>query len=366
MKIREIHLGKVSIPLKKPFKTALREVYSAEDLIIKVIADTGEVGFGNSPPTVVITGDSQESALVAIRDTLGPRLIGMDVENREGIARLLDTGMVHNTSPKAALDIAVHDLFGQRFGLPLHQFFGGFRSSLESDLTISLNPPEEMVRDALEAVADGFTILKIKVGNDPALDLQRVQAIRAAVGDGIRMRLDANQGWTPKQAVRTIKQLEAEGLNIELIEQPVKGYDVDGLKYVTDHVDTDIMADESVFGPRDVFHLLALRACDIINIKLMKAGGLYPAEKIAHLAETQGVECMMGCTLESKVGITAATALAAGKRIVTRADLDTPMLLAEDPVVGGVSFKGNRLYLPDAPGLGISDVRGWQEICRIG
>ncbi|MBP8868178.1 MAG: dipeptide epimerase, partial [Propionivibrio sp.] len=155
-------------------------------------------------------------------------------------------------------------------------------------------------------------------------------------------------------------------LNIELIEQPVKGYDVDGLKYVTDHVDTDIMADESVFGPRDVFRLLALRACDIINIKLMKAGGLYPAEKIAHLAETQGVECMMGCTLESKVGITAATALAAGKRIVTRADLDTPMLLAEDPVVGGVSFKGNRLYLPDAPGLGISDVRGWQEICRIG
>ena len=124
MKIREIHLGKVSIPLKKPFKTALREVYSAEDLIIKVIADSGEVGFGNSPPTVVITGDSQESALVAIRDTLGPRLIGMDVENREGIARLLDTGMVHNTSPKAALDIAVHDLFGQRLHFGLGQVDG--------------------------------------------------------------------------------------------------------------------------------------------------------------------------------------------------------------------------------------------------
>ena len=365
MKIREIQLGKVSIPLKKPFKTALRVVYSAEDLIVKVIADTGEVGFGNSSPSVVITGDSQESALVAIRDTLGPRLIGQDVENLEGIAHLLDTGMIHNSSPKAALDIAVHDLFGQRFGLPLHQLFGGSRSSLETDLTISLNLPDDMVRDALEAVADGFTVLKLKVGNDPALDLQRVQAIRAAVGDGIKMRLDANQGWTPKQAVRTIQQLEAEGLNIELIEQPVKAHDVDGLKYVTDHVDTDIMADESVFGPRDVFKLLAMRACDCINIKLMKAGGLYPAVKMANLAETRGIECMMGCMLESKVGITAASCLAAGKKIITRADLDTAMLLAQDPVLGGVSFTKNQLCLSDAPGLGIRDVLGWQEICRL-
>lgn len=362
MKISKIEIGKVSIPLKKPFKTALREVRSAEDIIVRVIADSGEVGFGNAPPTAVITGDSQASIIAAIRDTLGPKIVGMDVENLEAIMTSLDAGMLHNQSAKAALDIAVHDLFGKRFGLPLYQLFGGFRREMETDLTISLNAPDEMVRDALEAVAAGYTALKLKVGNDAALDARRVRAIREAVGGSIKIRLDANQGWNAKEAVRTIRRFEADGLDIELIEQPVKAHDVAGLKYVTDHVETDIMADESAFGAYEVFQLLAQRACDLINIKLMKAGGLHNAIKIAHFAETMGVECMMGCMLESKVGITAAASLAAGKRIISRADLDAAVLLAEDPVVGGVAFRDNRLLVPEAPGLGITDVLGWERV----
>ena len=362
MRIQSIEIGKVSIPLKKPFKTALRTVHSAEDIIVKVIADSGEVGFGNAPPTAVITGDSQDSIIAAIRDTLAPKLVGMDIDNIEGIMTALDSGMLHNCSAKAALDIAVYDLFGKRYGLPLYKLFGGYCRSMETDLTISLNEPDEMVRDSLEAVAEGYTALKLKVGNDPALDIQRVQAIRDAVGPAVKIRLDANQGWNAKEAVRTIRRFEADGLDIELIEQPVKAHDFDGLKYVTDHVETDIMADESAFGPYEAFRLLSMRACDLINIKLMKAGGLHNAVKIAHFAETMGVQCMMGCMLESKVGITAAASLAAGKRIVTRADLDAAVLLAEDPVVGGVSFDKNQLILSDAPGLGITEVLGWQKI----
>ncbi|WP_394757001.1 dipeptide epimerase [Rhodoferax sp.] len=362
MKIEEIQIGKVSIPLKKPFKTALRRVDSAEDIIIKVITDTSEVGFGNAPPTAVITGDSQDSIIASIRDTLGPKIIGMPINNLEGIMTILDAGMLHNHSAKAALDIAVHDLFGKCFGLPLYKLFGGFRTSLETDLTISLNSPEEMVRDALEAVAQGYTALKLKVGNDPALDVQRVQAIRGAVGRAIKIRLDANQGWGAKEAVRIIQRFETDGLDIELVEQPVKAHDLEGLKYVTDRVATDIMADESAFGPFEVFQLLSLRACDLINIKLMKAGGLHNALKIVHFAETMDVQCMIGCMLECKIGITAAASLAGGKRIITRADLDAAVLLAEDPVVGGVSFCKNQLLIPDAPGLGITDIIGWQPV----
>ena len=362
MKIKEILLGKISIPLKKPFKTALRQVGSAEDIIVKVVADSGEIGFGNAPPTAVITGDSQDSIITAIRDTLGPKIIGMEVENLEGILTTLDTGMLHNHSAKAALDIAVHDLFGKRFGLPLYQLFGGYRSQMETDLTISLNEPDEMVRDSLEAVADGYTAIKLKVGNDPLLDIRRVQSIRQAVGPSVKIRLDANQGWNPKEAVRTIRRFESEGLDIELVEQPVKAHDFEGLKYVTDHVETDIMADEAAFGPYEVFRLLSLRACDLINIKLMKAGGLRKAATIAAFAETMGVGCMMGCMLESKVGITAAACLAAGKKIVTRADLDAAVLLAEDPVAGGVRFEQNRILVSTEPGLGISEVRGWQPV----
>lgn len=362
MKIKEIKIGKVSIPLKKPFKTALRQVNSAEDIIIKVIADTGEVGYGNAPPTAVITGDSQDSIIAAIRDTIGPKIIGMDIDNLEGIMTTLDESMVHNHSAKAALDIAVHDLFGKLYGLPLYKLFGGYGNVMTTDLTISVNDPEEMVRDSLEAVAQGYTALKLKVGTDALLDIKRVEAIRAAVGYDVKIRLDANQGWSPKEAVKTIRKFEDLGLAIELIEQPVKARDFAGLKYVTDHVETDIMADESAFGPYEVFQLLSMAACDMINIKLMKAGGLHNAVKIASFAETVGIQCMMGCMLESKVGITAAASIAGGKKIITKTDLDASVLLAEDPVIGGVSFCKNQLIIPNTPGLGITDVKGWQEI----
>ena len=362
MKISQIKIGKVSIPLKKPFKTALRQVNSAEDIIIKVIADSGEIGFGNAPPTAVITGDSQDSVVAAIRDTIAPKLIGMEVENLEAIMTTLDESMLHNNSAKAAVDIAVYDLFGKLYKLPLYRLFGGFRRQMTTDLTISVNPPKEMVRDSLEAVAEGYTELKLKVGTDAELDLKRVKAIREAVGPSVMIRLDANQGWKAKEAVRTIRKFEDMGLDIELIEQPVKAHDFAGLKYVTDNVETNIMADESAFGTHEVFQLLAMRACDLINIKLMKAGGLHNALKIANMAETMGVECMMGCMLESKVGITAAASLAAGKRIISKTDLDAAVLLAEDPVEGGLAFCGNQLLLPDEPGLGISEVHGWTEI----
>ncbi len=362
MKIAAIRIGKVSIPLKKPFKTALRQVHSAEDIVIKMIADTGEIGFGNAPPTAVITGDSQDSIIAAIRDTIGPKLIGMDVDNLEGIMTTIDTAMLHNSSAKAALDIAVYDLFGKRHGIPLYKLLGGYRQDITTDLTISINDPEEMVEDSLAAVTAGYTELKLKVGTDAALDIKRVQAIRAAVGYDVKIRLDANQGWSPKEAVRTIRRFEDLGLAIELIEQPVPAHDFAGLKYVTDQVETDIMADEAAFGVYEVFQLLAMQACDLINIKLMKAGGLHNAVKIAHLAETMGIQCMMGCMLESKVGITAAASLAAGKKIISKSDLDAAVLLAEDPVVGGVSFAKNQLLIAEAPGLGITDVQGWQEI----
>ncbi len=364
MKIKEIRIGKVSIPLKKPFKTALREVRSAEDIIIKVIADNGEVGYGNAPPTAVITGDSQDSVVAAIRDTIGPKLIGLEVENRELIMGTIDASMLHNHSAKAALDIAVHDLFGKLYGLPLYKLFGGYRNFMTTDLTISVNRPEEMVADSLEAIAEGYTELKLKVGTDLKLDIERVKAIRKAVGPNVSIRLDANQGWLPKDAVRIIRSFEDLGLDIELIEQPVKAHDFAGLKYVTDNVSTKIMADESSFGPYEVFTLLSMRACDLINIKLMKAGGLHNALKIADMAETMGVQCMMGCMLESKVGITAAASIAGAKKIITKTDLDAAVLLADDPVVGGVQFSRNELIIPDAPGLGITEIKGWQEISR--
>ncbi|WP_370850972.1 mandelate racemase/muconate lactonizing enzyme family protein [Megasphaera sp.] len=358
MKITAIEIGKIAIPLKTPFITALRRVDVAEDLIVCVRTDDGHVGYGNAPATVVITGDSHESVAAAVKNTLGPQIIGMDIDDREEILERIQKGMVHNTSAKAALDIAVHDLFGQRYGMPLYRFFGGRKQRIASDLTISVNEPATMAADAQKAVAAGYSHLKLKVGIEPRLDFKRVAAIRKAVGPDITIRLDANQGWKPKEAIRLIRRMEDAGLDIELVEQPVAAADFDGLKEVTDNVMTDIMADEAAFSTRDVFRLLSMRACDLINIKLMKAGGLAPAAQIAAMAEASGVGCMMGCMLESKVGITAAAALSAGKGIIIKNDLDAADLMAADPIRGGITYEKDELLLPDAPGLGITGVEG--------
>lgn len=358
MKISKIRVGKVQIPLKTPFVTALRRVEVAEDIIVQVQTDDGHTGYGNAPATVVITGDSHESVTAAVMKTIGPQLIGRDLDDREDILETIQKAMVHNTSAKAALDMAVHDLFGQRYGLPLYKFFGGRRQKISSDLTISVNDIPTMVADAQKAVAAGYSHLKLKVGLDEKEDFQRVAAIRQAVGPKISLRLDANQGWRPKEAIRLIRRMEDAGLDLELVEQPVIAADIEGLKQVSDHVLTDIMADEAAFSPRDVFTLLAKRACDLINIKLMKAGGLYPAAQIVAMAKACGVACMMGCMLESKVGITAAAALAAGCGNIVKNDLDAAALLAADPIQGGISYQGETILLPDSPGLGIQKIQG--------
>jgi L-alanine-DL-glutamate epimerase-like enolase superfamily enzyme len=362
MKITGISIGKLIIPLKRPFKTALRQVTTAEDIVIKVHTDEGITGLGSAPATVVITGDSHKSAAEAIQNTILPAIIGMDIDHRETILQRIQMSMVHNTSAKAAVDIAVHDLFGKHYGLPLYRFFGGKSQCIPSDLTISINEPNEMAADARCAIDAGYHCLKLKVGIDATRDLARIRAVRQAVGPRVALRLDANQGWSAKEAVRTIRTLEDAGLDIELIEQPVSAYDLDGLKWVTDHVTTAIMADESAFSPHDVFRLVSMRACDLINIKLMKAGGLGPAAQIAALAAASGIECMMGCMLESKIGITAAASLSAGVSVITKNDLDAADLMTGDPISGGICYEKDTLILPNAPGLGITDVKGWQEI----
>jgi L-alanine-DL-glutamate epimerase-like enolase superfamily enzyme len=216
-----------------------------------------------------------------------------------------------------------------------------------------------MVADSISAVDRGFESLKIKVGKDIGLDIERVKAIYSAVEGRALLRLDANQGWTAKQAVFAMQNLEDAGVVLELLEQPVKARDLDGLKYVTDRVHTPVMADESVFGPTEVIDLIKMRAADIINIKLMKTGGISNAIRIADIASLYGVECMIGCMIEAGVSVAAAVHVAAAKaNVITKIDLDGPSLGQFNPVEGGVIFNESEITITDAPGLGIREIRG--------
>lgn len=358
MKITDIRLGHLSVPLKQPFKTALRTVNSVEDVIVKIETDTGHVGYGEAPPTGVITGDTTGAIIGAVEEHIRKRLLGLDLENFEEILFTLDKSLVHNTSTKAAIDIALYDLYGQMFNAPVYKLLGGYRKEIITDITISVDVPEKMAADSIEAVNLGYTTLKIKVGVDAEQDLRRMKAIREAVGYAVQLRIDANQGWKPKEAVRTLKAMEDAGLQVELAEQPVQAQDIEGLKFVTDQVSIPVMADESVFSPKDALTILQTRAADLINIKLMKCGGIHQALKICAMSEIYDVECMIGCMLEAKVSITAAVHLACAKKVITKIDLDGPVLCREDPVAGGAIFEHSRISLPDTPGLGFEHIDG--------
>lgn len=356
MKITEVKLGKISVPLRVPFKTALRSVSSVEDIVVEVHTDTGAVGYGEAPPTGAITGDTTGAILGALQDHIIKTVVGRDVDDFEDLMLALNKCIVGNTSAKAAMDMALWDLYGQLYKIPVYKLLGGSRKEIITDITISVNDPDEMARDAVDAVRRGYDTLKIKVGAHPELDVARLTAVRQAISNDTRIRIDANQGWEPKQAVRLLNQMQEKGLDIEFVEQPVKAHDIDGLKYVTERSYVPVLADESVFSPEDAVRIMQTRAADLVNIKLMKCGGLYNALKIVSAAEVYGVECMIGCMLEAKISVNAAVHLACAKKIITKIDLDGPVLCSEDPILGGAVFDEQRITVSDEPGLGIKGV----------
>ena len=356
MKITDLKLYETNIPLITPFKTALREVSSVNDVILEILTDTGEKGYGEAPATAVITGDTLPSIRAAITDFIFPSIKGMDIEALEEIEKRLHSCIQKNTSAKAAVDMAVYDLYAKNLKKPLYKVLGGYRQEFETDITISVNPIEEMVRDSLAAKERGFHILKVKVGKEGLKDVERVSEIRKAVGRDTVIRVDANQGWNAKEAVRIIQKMEDQDLDIELVEQPVNAHDLKGMKFITERVSTKILADESVFSTMDAIRLLEEGAADLINIKLMKTGGIYEALKICSVAETYGVGCMIGCMLESKLSVSAAAHLAAGKSVISLADLDGPSLCLRDPYKGGPLYDGSVIRMPEEYGIGIVDI----------
>ena len=230
MKITKVRIGRISVPLRTPFKTALRSVNSVEDVIVEIHTDCGAIGYGEAPPTGPITGDTTGAIIGAIQDHIAKTIIGRDVDEFETLLQSVQKCIVGNSSAKAAVDMALWDLYGQLYRIPVYKLMGGARKNIVTDITISVNDPDTMVRDALIAVDRGYDCLKMKVGVNPELDVLRLSAVRNAVGKDIVIRIDANQAWTPKQAVKILNKMQEQGLDIELVEQPVKAHDFEGLK----------------------------------------------------------------------------------------------------------------------------------------
>ncbi|MGP5670866.1 dipeptide epimerase [Brachybacterium alimentarium] len=339
-------------PLLRPFVTAARRTEAVEYVVAEVELADGTIGQGSAAETVAITGESADTIEVALEGPLRAAIQGRTGTIVELSARVAGA-LEGSTSAKAALEIALHDAWAKALDAPLVELLGGrLTDGLLNDMTISLEDPEVMAGHAREAVAGGEQILKIKLGHDISEDRERLAAVVAAVPD-VRLRLDANQGWGPEQAIDIITGFLADGLPIDLVEQPVAAANIEGLARVTAAVDVPIMADEAVWNAEDAHRLVESGAADLLNIKLAKTGGLRGALEIADVAQKAGVECMVGAMMEPRISITAAAHLAVAHPAITMIDLDPPFWFASDEPAGGYTQENGWFRLAGGPGLGL-------------
>lgn len=354
MKISNIRTSILKAPLKNPFITSLRRVDALEDLVVIVECDDGSVGYGEGAPTPVITGETMGS-MVATIEYIKPHLMGREIDEFDNILDAIHRLIVKNTTAKSALEIAMYDLRAKSLKLPLFRMLGGSKTVFSTDITISMGSIDKMIADSLSAVHLGYDTLKIKIGDNPKKDVERIIAIHNALDKKIRLRLDANQGWTAKESVTLLHALEKKDIIAEFIEQPVAADDIEGLKYIKQRVQTPLLADESIFSVKDARRLLEMQAIDYVNIKLAKTAGITQALKLADLSEEFGVKCMMGCMLEGPIGVTAGVHVASAKAdVITMLDLDAVSLLASHPVDTSVNFNESEIILSEEPGLGVS------------
>jgi L-alanine-DL-glutamate epimerase-like enolase superfamily enzyme len=352
--IKQIEVYPVTLGYKEPFRIASGASIESHNVIVKIITDYGVIGWGESSPSERVTGENAGTVIKAV-DKIAPKLIGMCPLRIEQNVELMDSLVEENPAAKASIDIALHDILGKTAHKPLFMLMGGYRTQVLTDITLSIKSPKEMAKDAAKAVKKGFKALKVKVGVDPTEDVERIKMIRNAVGSSMQIRIDANEGWTPKQASQALNKMRK--FNIQFAEQPVPAQNLKGLVEVRRNSPIPIMADESVHSPEDALRLIQAKAVDLVNIKLMKSGGILKGKKIAAIAEAAGIACMIGCMGESEIGVAAGAHLAAAVKNIQYADLDSDLLLKDKLVrKGGTKVKDSMRIFPRRYGLGIEEL----------
>jgi L-alanine-DL-glutamate epimerase-like enolase superfamily enzyme len=343
----------ITFRLVEGYRIAGRSFHDAFNVILKIATADGRTGFGCASPGEEVTGESREGCLHALRDRLVPLLRESDAADPVAFAARARAAAPAAPAARAAAEIALWDLRARRAGVALVRLLGMRRGFLPTSVTLGVAGEEETVERARRFAAAGFGILKVKVGEDWEADARLIRRLRDALGPDVVLRADANEGYAEDQARRFLGALPAGSL--ELLEQPVARGDDAALRRLADDHEVPIMADEAVHDAGDAGRLAAARAADLVNIKLMKTGGLVEAGRVAAIAAASGLRAMAGCMDESRIGIAAALHWALATEAVDRADLDGSLDLADDVARDGFRLDRGRLIpLYDRPGLGVS------------
>ncbi len=349
MKITHTDIYRFSIPME-PFVIATGTMHFAQNVFIRVYTDAGIYGVGECSAFPMIVGETQDTCLAMAVDFAAIWKGKNPLEIPERMADLLAYAD-HNSTIKSAFDMALFDIAAKHANLPLYKFLGGHQKTIETDMTIGIDTPAGMAETALKHQKNGCRIIKIKLGKDVHSDIERVKQIREAVGDEMVLRLDANQGWSFDDALYALGALESQ--NIEFCEQPMRTWFDDQLPELALNSPIKIMADESCYHHHDARRLINQKACEYLNIKFAKSGGILEAQKIHEEALKHGVKCMIGSMLESRIALTANLHFALASPNVAFFDLDTCLLgHLVDPVIGGLTYNGYLLTVPETIGIG--------------
>jgi len=338
------------MPLREPYTIAYETVSEAVNIILKLTTSTGLTGWGCAAPDQVVTGETAESVLAAADQKIIPLLRGEAPFRVARVTEWLRKEIPGARSAMAMTDMAIHDLLARKAGVPLWQLLGGFRDSIPTSITIGIMDPQETVQRAGEFLDRGFTILKLKGGADLNEDVRKVLLVRRRYGKGFSLRFDANQGYSYAEAVEFVRATSEA--DIEILEQPTAQAKEERMGMVTRDVDIPVMADESIRSLKDAFRLVSRERIDMVNIKLMKVGGILEAAHINSVARAAGMEVMVGCLDECALGISAGLHFALSRPNIEFADLDGHLDLLNDPFDGLFRLAGGVLFPTEDPGLG--------------
>lgn len=341
----------IRLPLKQPFIVSYGRFDDMPSILVRIVTDDGVSGWGEAVPDPHVTGESFEGAFASLCNVLLPCLEGLSVFETEILHRRMDNALLGNSSIKAAVDIAFHDAQGRTLDLPLFQLLGGqAHPVLTQPYVISIKTPASIAVEAQTAIDAGFTEFKLKVGRDDGDDIQRIWALRRAIGGQANLRVDANQGWDRSTALHVIR--ETSDCTIDWYEQPLPAHDVAGMAALRRATDARLMVDEGVHTPPDLVRVLRLSAADMVNIKLMKAGGIKPSLALVSMAEAADMPCQIGSMVESAIATTAGIHVAFARSNVVSNELVGPEMISQD--ISDFTIPSGQVYIPNGPGLGTS------------
>ena len=346
-----------------PFTIATGTMHFAQNIFIRVHTNAGIYGVGECSAFPMIAGETQNTCFEMAKDFAGlwKGKPALDIESRMND---LHAFTAWNSTVKSAFDMALFDLAAKHAGKPLYEYLGGTAKKMQTDITVGIGTPETMAQQAWEFVQSGATVLKIKLGKEPAEDIERIRQIRLLVGAGIEIRPDANQGWNATGAIEALQGIAP--YEIAFCEQPMRRYNDHLLPALRKASPVKIMADESVFDHHDTERLLSADACDYVNIKFAKSGGILEAQKIIEVCKKHQVPCMMGGMLESRIALSAFAHFATANEQIVFYDMDTCMLGHKiDPVTGGVTYEKYHVVLPAGNGIGADADDAFLKSCEL-